>query len=93
MTIETRYNQGDVVYALNNGNICVFKITYVSARQCSVGLVIEYYLTNTALDPSCKSYSPSNQYTEDTLYATKKEAVDVWLRKQNMEVGLNETSI
>jgi len=43
MTIETKYDFGDTVYAVDRNSICIFKVKLIEIRLDEKGTVISYW--------------------------------------------------
>jgi hypothetical protein len=87
MTIETKYNKGDIVYVLNNGQIIEVIVQEINAviPKDSDKAIINYILCG-----DYKGIVHRGHYRENRIFDTKVEAAMDWLKAQGLDIGIKE---
>ena len=85
--VEIKFELGQKIYVQSYGEIRV-GIVASSTTVCQSKGIFITYVTQGASDELGTPTAGKATYKEDDVYKTKQEAVEAWLRKQNMTVGV-----
>jgi len=85
--VETKFDIGQKVYIEKYGEIRVGSIqrATIVMEKDSIKIV---YITCGLSDGLGTATAGGEQYVEEDMYYTKQEAVEAWLSKQNMTIGV-----
>jgi len=80
MQIDTKFNVGDSVWAINQNNLESVKISSIKITVSSMGYSMNFEAhTQKGMGVTKKL---------DELYPTKQECASAWLEKQGLVVGI-----
>jgi len=83
MTVTTKYDTGETVYFIHNGNIAQGIIRAITIRKAYHEPSIGY-----EVNMSNMGNSGYLSLAEKVLFTVKREAATAWLAEQNMEVAI-----